>query len=106
MLESKFQRELRKDLKDLFKGCMIFKMDSASHGAGIPDLLVLYKNTWFALEVKQSATAKRQPNQPWYVETLDHMSFAAFIHPGNREEILHELCEAFGVGRATLDSKR
>jgi hypothetical protein len=95
--ETKFERELIKDLKDLFPGCMIFKLDSAMY-QGIPDRLILYRNTWAALECKESAGAKKQPNQPWYVEVMNNMSFAAFIYPENREEIINALCDTFGVG--------
>ena len=38
-LESGFQDKLRETLKQMFPGCMIFKMDQIQ---GIPDLLVLY----------------------------------------------------------------
>jgi hypothetical protein len=100
MLESKFQAELIQDLKDLFPGCIVLKNDS-SYMQGIPDLLVLYKNNWAALECKRSANEKVQPNQPWYVETMNHMSFAAFIYPENREEIIDELCRSFGLGGPT-----
>ena len=59
-LESGFQDKLREELKDLFPGCMIFKMDQIQ---GVPDLLILYKNKWASLENKKSAKAKRQPNK-------------------------------------------
>ena len=44
-LESGFQDKLIKDLKSLFPGCMVFKMDQIQ---GIPDLLGLYKDKWFS----------------------------------------------------------
>lgn len=98
-LESKFQLELIKDLEDLFPGCMIFKMDPDLYGQGIPDLLILHKTFWAALECKRLSGSRRQPNQPWYVEKMNHMSFAAFIYPENREEIIRALCDTFGVDR-------
>jgi hypothetical protein len=97
MLESKFQAELVRDLKELFPGCIVLKNDS-SYMQGIPDLLVLYKNYWVALECKDSLKARKQPNQEWYVETMNHMSFAAFIYPENREEIINAICDTFGLG--------
>ena len=54
MLESKFQADLRKELKKRFVGCIVTKLDS-SEIQGIPDLLVLYKNIWASLECKKSA---------------------------------------------------
>lgn len=94
MLESKFQAGLKKELQALFPGCVVTKLDS-SYIQGIPDLLVLYKDKWAVLECKQSATAKRQPNQPYYVEMLDKMSFSRFIFPENKDEVLQELQEYF-----------
>lgn len=93
-LESGFQDDLREDLYDLFPGCMVMKLDS-SYIQGIPDLLVLYEDKWAALECKKSANARRQPNQKYYVDKMDRMSFAAFIYPENKEEVLYELQRAF-----------
>ena len=80
-LESGFQDRLRDDLKQLFPGCMIFKMDQIQ---GIPDLLVLYKDKWALLENKRSRNAKRQPNQEYYVDLFNKMSFSRFIFPENK----------------------
>ena len=94
MLESKFQAGLKKELQALFPGCIVTKLDS-SYIQGIPDLLILYKDKWAVLECKQSANAKKRPNQPYYVDKLNEMSFAAFIYPENKEEVLNELQLAF-----------
>lgn len=91
-LESGFQDKLRDELKNLFPGCMIFKMDQVQ---GIPDLLILYKDKWASLENKKSANAKRQPNQEYYVGKMNEMSFSRFICPENKEEVLNELQHAF-----------
>lgn len=87
-LESGFQDRLVQDLEDMFPGCMVFKMDQRQ---GIPDLLVLYEDTWASLECKKFAEARRQPNQEYYVDKMDHMSFSRFIFPENKEEVLHAL---------------
>lgn len=94
MLENKFQANLIKELKQMFKGCIVLKSDS-SYIQGIPDLLILYKNMWASLEVKKNKNAKRQPNQEYYVDLMNKMSFARFICPENKEEILHELQQTF-----------
>lgn len=60
---------------------------------GIPDLLILYRNKWAALECKKSAKAKRQPNQEYYVQKMDEMSFARFISPENEEEMVRRLVD-------------
>ncbi|MDE7345658.1 MAG: hypothetical protein K2N48_02830, partial [Muribaculaceae bacterium] len=91
-LESGFQDRLVSDLKDLFKGCLVFKMDQWQ---GIPDLLVLYKNKWASLECKRNTKATRQPNQEYYVGLMNEMSFSRFIYPENKEEVLDELRRSF-----------
>ena len=91
-LESGFQDKLIKELKELFPGCMTFKMDQIQ---GIPDLLVLYKNMWASLECKKSASAKRQPNQEYYVGLMNEMSFSRFVSPENKEEVLRDLQQTF-----------
>ena len=91
-LESGFQDRLINKLKDLFPGCMVFKMDQIQ---GIPDLLVRYKNKWASLECKRSAGAKRQPNQEYYVGKMNEMSFSRFVSPENKEEVLNELQQVF-----------
>lgn len=93
-LESGFQDNLIKELRDLFKGCLIMKLDS-SYIQGIPDLLILFKNKWAILECKKHATAARQPNQEDYVELLNKMSFSRFIYPENKNEVLKELQKVF-----------
>ena len=62
MLERDFQGQLKKELKELFPGCIITKNDSA-YIQGIPDLLILYKDKWAALEVKKYKKASHRPNQ-------------------------------------------
>lgn len=94
MLESKFQTNLVKELKQLFEGCIVMKND-ASYIQGIPDLLILYKNKWAALECKKTASASKRPNQEYYVGLMNKMSFAKFISPENKEEVLHDLQKAF-----------
>lgn len=93
-LERDFQAGLIKDLKMMFPGCIVMKNDS-SYIQGIPDLLILYKDKWASLEVKQSSRAKKRPNQEYYVEQMNEMSFSRFICPENKEEILDELFETF-----------
>lgn len=93
-LESGFQDQLKEDLYFMFPGCMIMKLDS-SYIQGIPDLLILYEDKWAVLECKKSANARRQPNQDYYVDRMNEMSFAAFIYPENKEEVLYELQRAF-----------
>lgn len=94
MKENKFQSDLKKEIKKRFPGCIITKLDS-SDIQGIPDLLVLYKNKWAALEVKKDASASKRPNQEYYVARMNEMSFSKFIFPENKEDVLNELQQAF-----------
>lgn len=93
-LERNYQAKLIKKIKDQFPGCIVMKNDS-SYIQGIPDLLVLYRDKWASLEVKRSATASHRPNQEYYVDLMDGMSFSRFISPENEEEVLHEMESAF-----------
>lgn len=94
MLENKFQSNLIKEIKKIFPGCIVLKNDS-SYIQGIPDLLILYKDKWSALEVKKSATASHRPNQDYYVEKMNSMSHSAFIYPENKNKVLDELRKTF-----------
>lgn len=94
MLERDYQSRLIRKIKRLLPGALIMKND-ANYIQGIPDLLILYKNKWAALEVKTSCDAKHQPNQDYYVEKLANMSFCSFIFPENEEEILHAMEQSF-----------
>lgn len=93
-LESEFQAKLIKELKMIFPGCIVTKLDSA-YIQGIPDLLILYKNKWATLECKKNANARRRPNQDYYVGKMNEMSFSRFICPENKEEVLNDLQQAF-----------
>ncbi len=101
--ESEFQSKLIKDLKDIYPGCEIRKMDSQQ---GDPDLLILYNDRWAMLECKREENAPHRPNQDYYVEKFNNMSFASFIYPENREEVLDELESAFRSRRKSCNPKR
>ena len=90
MRESNFQKNLIKELKERFVGCMVIKLDSG-YIQGIPDLLVLWNNKWATLECKKDRNAKKRPNQEHYVERMNEMSFSRFIYPENKEEVLNDL---------------
>ena len=101
--ESKFQHQLIYDLKELFPGCIVLKND-ANYIQGFPDLLVLYRDRWAALECKRDAKASHRPNQEYYIQKLNDMSYAGFVHPDNKREVLDELQQAFGYSGSTCVS--
>ena len=101
--ESKFQADLIHELKETFPGCVVLKND-ANYIQGFPDLLLLYKDKWAALECKRAKNASHQPNQDYYIQKLGSMSYAKFIHPDNRREVLDELQQTFGLSGATCIS--
>ena len=105
MRERAYQAELIKKLRDLFPGCVILKNDS-SYMQGVPDLIILYGRFWAMLEVKATRGSRVQPNQEYYVDQLNEMSFAAFIYPANEEEVLHALQLAFNLEGDSRVSQR
>lgn len=98
MKESKFQHELIKEIKDRFPGAVVMKNDP-NYIQGIPDLTVLYENKWATLECKNSPQANHQPNQDYYVEKMNEMSYSAFVDPTSKGEVLDELEKLFGPRR-------
>lgn len=90
MLENRFKTNLVREIKDMLPGCMVLHLDP-NEIQGIPDLLILYKDRWAALEGKKSARASHRPNQDYYVDLMDRMSFASFIFPENKDEVLDAL---------------
>jgi len=96
MAERDYQSSLIKKLERMLPGCFILKNDPG-YLQGVPDLLILYGGRWAMLEVKANAKAKVQVNQPYYVDLLNSMSFAAFIHPENEQEVLDALRAEFQV---------
>lgn len=92
--ESSFQRKLVKEIKERFPGCYVLKNDS-SYKQGIPDLSVFCGDKWAMLEVKDSAKASHRPNQDFRINELNSMSYASFIYPENKEEVLNDLERIF-----------
>ena len=93
-LEKHFQKDLMDEIRDLYPGCVIIKNDS-SYIQGFPDWTILYEDKWAVLEAKREENAKKQPNQDYYVDKLNRMSFSRFVYPENREEVLKGLAKIF-----------
>lgn len=103
-LESGFQDRLKNEIEEMFPGCIVMKND-ANYVQGFPDLSIFYKDKWAILECKKSEDSSHQPNQDYYVDILNRMSFSRFIYPENKEEVLHDLQQAFKPRRSTRISR-
>jgi hypothetical protein len=98
MRESRFQRNLIKELKEKYPDSIIKKVDPPPQG--IPDVWIFHTNgKYAALECKKSEHERRQPNQEYYVNKINKMAFSRFIFPENKEEVLNELQRALESGR-------
>lgn len=105
MAERNYQPKLIKKLRVLFDGIMIMKLDSG-YMQGIPDLLLLWGPHWAILEVKADKDSPFQPNQEYYLELFNEMSFSACIYPENEGEVLDALQSAFGLRRTARVAQR
>ena len=90
MLENEFQSKLIKEIKRRFPGCIVLKNDP-TYIQGIPDLIILHSDKWGALECKKNSKASKRPNQEYYIGIMNQISFARFIYPENKDEVLYDL---------------
>lgn len=99
-LESDYQAYLKKKIKEMLPDCIVAKED-CNDIQGIPDLIVLFGKRWATLEVKKSLEDRKKPrpNQEYYVNRMNNMSFSRFIYPENEKEVLDELCKTLRSGR-------
>ena len=88
MRERDYQRYLKDRIYNMLPGCYILKLNQKQ---GLPDLLILYGESWGMLEIKRNDRAHRQPNQARYISIFNAMSFASFISPEDEEEVLYAL---------------
>lgn len=105
MLESQFQAQVIKELKQRFDGCIVMKLDSA-YKQGIPDLLFLHDGFWATLECKKTSVSAHRPNQKYWVNKMNEMSFSKFIYPENKEVIFDEIQHAYEAQRDARVFKR
>ncbi len=103
--ESEFQKKVIKELSQRYPGAVILKNDP-NYIQAIPDWLMLFGNHWAAFEIKRHQNAHIQPNQEYYIDLMDEMSFARFIYPENKEKVFDELQRSFGIGWVTRFSVR
>lgn len=97
--ESVFERKFIEELESIFPGCVIIKIFPFCQG--MPDRIILFENRWAMFEVKKERTSKHQPNQDEYVKHFNSMSYASFVYPENKDQVIHELQQALRSGRQT-----
>lgn len=97
--ENVFQAQTIKDIYELLPGCEILKND-AGYRQGVLDITIFFGSKWAMLEFKKSKSARKRPNQDYYVDRFNKMSFAAFIYPENKEEVLIALQKALAPRRS------
>ena len=93
-LEKDFQSDLFDELKEIYNDPYNDVITKFEDIQGFPDILILHGDKWAMLECKKSEHEAHQPNQDFYVDILNKMSFASFIYPENKEEVLNELQSA------------
>lgn len=93
-LESEFQRKFIKKVKETFPGCVVLKNDP-NYIQGFPDLTIFNGDKWAVLEVKREEKAGRRPNQEYYVDILNTMSYSNFVYPENEELVMSDLKDLF-----------
>jgi hypothetical protein len=94
--ESAYRLDLCKRIEKLLPDCVILRLPPDQY-QGIPDLLILFEDKWASLEVKMAKDSDKQPNQDFYVELFNNMSFASFIYPDIEEQVLQDLVEKMGA---------
>jgi hypothetical protein len=97
-LEREFQAEFINELRERYPEAIILKNDSG-YQQGIPDWIMLVDDRWFMFEIKRSPTAPLRPNQGYYVDLCNEMSFAAFVYPQNKEQVLDALSRSLRTRR-------
>lgn len=88
-LESSFQSEVIHELKRMWPDSVVRK-NPPGYDNGFPDIVAYVGDTWGMFECKRSEHERHRPNQDWWVERLNEMSFARFIFPENKDEVLRE----------------
>lgn len=97
-LESKFKTDLIRKIKREFPGAIILK-NNANLIQGFPDNIILFEDRWAVFDAKRSATASHRPNQDYWIDLLNNMSYGSFVYPENEGRFLHELQQALRPDR-------
>lgn len=99
-LERDYQLGLIERIEEMFPGAHVLR-NNPRFFQGVPDLSVFYRDRWGMLEVKREEKSERQPNQTYWAEVFNSMSFCAVTYPENEREVLHALEQSLKSGRST-----
>lgn len=89
-LESTIQAKVIDKIKQMLPGSIVLKND-ANYIQGIPDLSVYWENKWAYLEVKANKDSPHRPNQDYYIDKANNMSFGSFISGDDYKTVLRKL---------------
>ena len=95
--ESDFEADFMERLDESMPEKGFWLKGNSAMRQGVPDRMYLNGPHWAALEFKKADGSDIQPNQPYYVEKLGAMSYAAFVTPENADEVISGIQQAFGV---------
>lgn len=96
-LESDFQHHIISRLSLMVdRHGYVLNLDG-SYIQGFPDILVLYKGRWAALECKRDSKSPWQANQEYYLDALNKLSFASVIYPAIEDEVINDLHQALRI---------
>ena len=86
--------QISKKIEKMFPEALVYITDG-NYIQGFPDIIILFKKRWAALECKRSRESHHQPLQDYYISKMNVMSFARFVYPENEEEVLNDLQQTF-----------
>lgn len=98
MKENAYQSKLIKEIKRRLPNAIVMKNDP-NYIQGMSDLTILHNDRWATLEVKASEKSTHRPNQDYYVDKMNSMSFSSFIYPENEKRVLGEMEAYLDPGR-------
>lgn len=96
--EGSFKSQFIKRLQREYPRAIITKND-ANQLQGIPDILFLLETFWAVFEAKDNVDSPYRPNQEYYLDLMNNMSFARVVYPEIEEEVIRELQRAYRTSR-------
>lgn len=100
VLERKFKKKVIEELHDIYPGAVLIGLDPEEI-QGIPDLLFLYGPFWGTFETKRNLFSPVRPNQAFWVDKMNRMSYSSFLFPENKNDVFQDLDKTL-LGRGIL----